>query len=111
MCESHHKMYGTNLRVLLREYKGLYKTIPLRARRNPGNEAENIGYLVGKNMFKVIKSLHSSERKPIYNQRITLNNNQENVILILFSDFEQVFVHWLAFTTNNLYIPLLGGSI
>ena len=62
-------------------------------------------------MFKVLKSLHSSEQKPIYNQRITLNNNRENVIPILFSDFKQVFDHWLAFTANNFYIIFLGSSI
>ena len=56
MCESHHELMGMNFRTLLRE-----RYFPLRARRDPGNEAEDIGYLVGKNMFKVIKSLHSSE--------------------------------------------------
>ena len=56
MCESHHELMGMNFRTLLRE-----RYFPLRVRRDPGNEAEDIGYLVGKNMFKVIKSLHSSE--------------------------------------------------
>ena len=67
---------GTNLIPLLHDYKGLYKTnFSFESQKNPGNKADNLGYLVGKNVLKVIKSLHPSVRKPIHNQIITPNNN------------------------------------